>query len=156
MRRPLSIQTIDLTEEGRVKDLRREDPAIELYLPLHWAVADIGIGRIHLLRWLSLSHHVMSLHRAILNHHTNMKRGNMQLLPHILKDILINADLMIDNRYASPQGDSPPPVKHRRSPPPPDRYRECSPPMDRYRAGFPQKYRTGFFQTWTYVQENNH
>ena len=35
MRRPLSIQTIDLTEEGRVKDLRREDPAIELYLPLH-------------------------------------------------------------------------------------------------------------------------
>ena len=42
----------------------------------------------------------MSLHRAILNHHTNMKRGNMQLLPHILKDILINADLMIDNRYA--------------------------------------------------------
>lgn len=64
MRRPLSIQTIDLTEEGRVKDLKREDPVIELYLlfqplaeiemliddhlPHHRAAADIGIGRIHL------------------------------------------------------------------------------------------------------------
>lgn len=64
-----------------------------------------------MLNHLHVMNLVMRVHHVMLNHHhlvmvpllvamnTDMKRGNMQLLPHILTGILINADLMIDMRH---------------------------------------------------------